>query len=97
MDWFFSTLAGEHGAIMVAMFKAWVAAEHTFLTPGQVAERTGMSESNWRNRAAGQKGYQPIPGCKKPGKDWMIPLAVLQAQGDIVGDVYPEGEAVHDH
>lgn len=83
LDWFFDMLDGEYDSVMTSLFKTWVSATHTFLTPKQVAEITNMSESNWRNRAAGQPGYKPIPGCKKPGKDWLIPLAVLQAQGTI--------------
>lgn len=90
LNWFFGTLDSEHGKVMVSLFKAWVSASHPFLTPGEVAEITGKSESNWRNRAAGQAGYKPIPGCRKPGKDWLIPLAVLQAQGDIPWSYRPD-------
>lgn len=86
LNWFFGILDDEDGqkvAAILALFKAWVVARHTFLTPGQVAEITGKSQSNYRNRAAGRQGYQRIPGCRNPGKDWLIPLAVLQAEGEI--------------
>lgn len=85
-DWFVSVLDGSLTGVTLNLFKAWVSAAHEFLTPGELAELTGKSESNWRNRAAGQPGYKPIPGCRKPGKDWLIPLAVLQAQGEVSWD-----------
>lgn len=81
LDWFFEMLDSPNGEVMISMFKAWVSAAHSFITPQEVAEATGTSESNWRNRAACRSGYQPLPGCRKIGKNWLIPLALLQAQG----------------
>lgn len=83
MNWLVLVLDSNLASVTLNLFKAWVSAAHEFLTPGEVAAITGKSESNWRNRAAGQPGYKPIPGCRHPGKDWLIPLAILQAQGEI--------------
>lgn len=88
--WFIEVLDSDLAGVTISMFKAWVSAPGYYLTTGQVAEITDTSESNWRNRAAGQPGYKPIPGCKKPGKDWLIPLNVLQAQGEIPWSYRPE-------
>lgn len=93
LNWFVAILANENACVTIQLFKAWVSADGYYLTPGQVAKLTGTSESNWRNRAAGQKKYKPIPGCKKPGKDWLIPLIVLQAQGEIPW-VYKPDQAI---
>lgn len=81
LDWFFEMLDGANAEVMVSMFKAWVSATHSFVTPQQIAEATDTNASNWRNRAAGQSGYQPIPGCRKVGTTWLIPLVLLQSQG----------------
>ncbi len=93
LDWFFGMLDSENGLVMISLFKAWVSAKHTYLTPKQVSKITGAAESTMRNRAAGQSGSKAIPGCKKPGKDWLIPLAVLQAQGEIDWSYRPERES----
>lgn len=83
LKWFVSVLDGPRPNLVINLFKAWVAATHAFVTPAELAGITGLTAANWRNRAAGQRGYKPIPGCRKAGKDWLIPLAVLQAQGDV--------------
>lgn len=83
LKWFVSVLDGPRPHLYMNLFKAWVSATHTYLTPAELEEITGLTASNWRNRARGERGYKPIPGCRKPGKDWLIPLAVLQAQGDV--------------
>lgn len=93
LAWFVGVPDSENACVTIQMFKAWVSADDTYLTPGQIAEITNTSESNWRNRAAGQPGYKPIPGCKKPGKDWLLPLTVLQAQGEIPWSYRPESES----
>lgn len=88
--WFVAVLDSGEANVTIQMLKAWISADDCYLTPGQVAGITGMSESNWRNRAAGQPGYKPIPGCKKPGHDWLIPLSVLQASGDVDWSYKPD-------
>ncbi len=93
LNWFFGMLDSENGLVTISLFKAWVSAKHTYLTPIQVSEITGAAESTMRNRAAGRPGAKAIPGCKKPGKDWLIPLAVLQAQGEIDWSYRPERES----
>jgi len=48
-----------------------------WLSPAEVAQITGTAESTWRNRAAAGK----IPDAVKVGKQWLLPRAVLRAQG----------------
>jgi Ser/Thr protein kinase RdoA (MazF antagonist) len=48
-----------------------------WLTPAEIAAATGTAESTWRNKAAAGQ----VPGAVKKGKQWLIPRAVLRAQG----------------
>jgi hypothetical protein len=48
-----------------------------WMTPAEVAEATGTSDSQWRNKAAAGD----IPGAVKKGKQWLLPRSVLRAQG----------------
>lgn len=45
----------------------------SWLTPQEVAEATGTSDSQWRNKAAAGD----IPGAIKKGKQWLLPRSVL--------------------
>lgn len=55
----------------------YTAFDATELTPAQVAEITRTNESTWRNKAAAGD----VPGAHKEGKQWLLPRAVLRAQG----------------
>lgn len=91
LDWFFEMLDDREGPV-VALFKAWVAAVHDFVTPAQIAAATNTGASTWRNRAAGQSTNQPLPGGRKVGKTWLIPLALLQSQGVLPWDFKPRDD-----
>ncbi len=52
-------------------------AADNWMTPAEVAEAIGTSESNWRNKAAAGL----IPGAVKKGKQWLLPRSVLRARG----------------
>jgi len=94
LDWFFGVLDGKHFRVTISLWKAWVSAVHEFVTPGELAEATGTSESNWRNKAA--KGE--IAGARKVGKNWLIPLALLKSQGVLPWDYKrPEGVETDDN
>lgn len=49
----------------------------SWMTPKEVAEATGTSDSQWRNKAAAGQ----IPGAVKKGKQWLLPRSMLRAQG----------------
>lgn len=73
LEWFVALLDGERqiAATTLSMLLAVAACEDTMLTPGEAAERTGMSDSHWRNAAAAGD----IPGAQKRGNTWLIPQA----------------------
>jgi hypothetical protein len=47
--------------------------DENYLTPDEIAERTGDAASGWRNKAAAGK----IAGAIKKGKQWLIPLSAI--------------------
>lgn len=47
--------------------------DENYLTPDEIAERTGDAASGWRNKAAAGK----IPGAIKKGKQWLIPASAV--------------------
>ena len=50
-----------------------------YVTTTCAAEMSGATESYWRQRCAAAPGFDPIPGARKFGRDWLIPLAVVSA------------------
>lgn len=78
--WFVSLLDGERQEVKttLALMLAVASCEDTMLTPVECAERTGTSESGWRNKAAAGD----IPGARKAGKQWLIPLSWIR-YGDV--------------
>lgn len=78
--WFVGLLDGNRQAVKttLALLLAVASCEDTTLTPVEAAERTGTSESGWRNRAAAGL----VPGARKVGKQWLIPSAWLK-YGDV--------------
>jgi Helix-turn-helix domain len=93
MDWFVQTLSGEYATLTMSMLFAAASSRQTYLTPAQIAEITGTSESNWRNKAAAGE----IIGAVKAGKQWLVPKMSLQAYGtavDIPGQVIEEEEMI---
>lgn len=49
------------------------------MTVSEAAAATNRSEIMWRNRAAGRAGYAKIPGAFQAGRDWLIPVAYVEA------------------
>jgi len=77
MDWFVQVLEGDNAPTVMALFCTWYRAPDTFLTPAEIAEKTGTAESTWRNKAAAGA----IPGAIKKGKQWLLPQTALRSQG----------------
>jgi len=50
-----------------------------YMTVAEAAAATNRSEIMWRNRAAGRAGYAKIPGAFQAGRDWLIPVAYVEA------------------
>lgn len=48
-----------------------------YITTTRAAELSGATESYWRQRCAGAPGFDPIPGARKFGRDWLIPLGIV--------------------
>lgn len=78
--WLVQVLDGDRALVTMAMLFAYASASDTYLTPVQVAEATGTSESLWRNRAAANE----IIGAHKAGKQWLFSRAALRAYGVMV-------------
>lgn len=59
------------------VYPAWredfVFAPDALLTPAEAEERTNWAASSWRNWAAAGR----LPGAFKKGKQWLIPLSVV--------------------
>lgn len=77
LRWLADVLDSNQHVVIVSLWKAFAVAPDEFVTPAEVAEATGTSESNWRNKAAAGA----IPGAFKKGKQWLLPRSVLVAQG----------------
>jgi hypothetical protein len=77
LDWLLGVLDSDDAKTVLSLFMAWIRAETEYLTPAEIAERTGTAESGWRNKAAAQE----IPGAVKKGKQWLLPEVVLRAKG----------------
>jgi hypothetical protein len=77
LAWFVEAMDGDHALVIASLLLAWASAPDTMLTPAEVAETTGTSDSQWRNKAAAGD----IPGAAKKGKQWLLPRSVLRAQG----------------
>lgn len=75
--WFVSILDNDASAAVLGLLCAYMVAPCDHLTPLEVAEQTGTSQSNWRNKAAAGD----IPGAVKKGKQWLLPVPVLKAHG----------------
>ncbi len=89
MDWFIEALNGEYATVTMSMLFAMASSRPSLVTPAQIAEATGTSESNWRNKAAAGE----IIGAFKAGKQWLIPTISLQAYGvnvEIDGQILDE-------
>jgi hypothetical protein len=79
IQWLTEALVQEQALVFMSMLFASAYAEDQYLTPPEIAAKTGTSESNWRNKAAAGE----FPGATKRGKVWLIPLSVLQSRGII--------------
>lgn len=77
LQWFVEAIDGPHGLTIASLLLAWASAPDTMLTPQEVAEATGTSDSQWRNKAAAGE----IPGAIKKGKQWLLPRSVLRSRG----------------
>lgn len=74
LDWLVSMLDTQHGPTVAAMLLAYASSVDEYLTPVEAADRFGGAESTWRNKAA----QGAIPGAVKKGKQWLLPLSVLE-------------------
>lgn len=77
LAWFVEAMDSKHAHVIASLLLAWASAPDTMLTPAEIAEATGTSNSQWRNKAAAGQ----IPGAIKKGKQWLLPRSVLRAQG----------------
>ena len=85
IQWFVEAMVQAHALVIMSMLFASAYAEDQYLTPPEIAAKTGTSESNWRNKAAAGE----FPGAQKKGKVWLIPLSVLQSRGIITEYLAP--------
>jgi len=88
IQWFTEAMMQEQALVIMSMLFASAYAEYQYLTPPEIAAKTGTSESNWRNKAAAGE----FPGATKRGKLWHIPLSVLQSRGIITESITPTEE-----
>src|SRR6266487_3783888 len=88
IQWFVEAMEQEQALVIMSMLFASAHAEDQYLTPPEIAAKTGTSESNWRNKAAAGE----FPGATKRGKVWFIPLSVLQSRGIITESITPTEE-----
>jgi hypothetical protein len=77
IQWFVEVMEQEYALVIMSMLFASAHAEDRYMTPPEIAEQTGTSESNWRNKAAAGD----FPGAIKRGKVWLIPYSVLRSRG----------------
>lgn len=77
VQWLIDTLHGEQASVTMSMLFAMASAKPTYATPVQIAQATDTAESTWRNRAAAGD----FVGAYKAGKQWLIPITSLRAQG----------------
>lgn len=76
LEWIVGQMDGPYPATVASMFMAWFSAPDEMLTPAEIAEATGIAESNWRNKAAAGL----VPGASKKGKQWLLPCSVVCSQ-----------------
>ena len=76
LNWLFSVLDTEQHKTIILLWMAWFSAPDEGMTTAEIAEATGTSESQWRNKAAA--GY--FPGARKTGKTWVIPKSILKSR-----------------
>ncbi len=80
VSWFLKALHGENEHVentktLLLLLFAMSKAEGKFISPVSASDLTGKAESSLRNMAsAGQ-----IPGAKMVGKQWLIPMAWVDA------------------
>lgn len=84
MDWLASVLDQPDSRAIVMLLLAYASAPDEYMTPVEIAEKTGTAESGWRNKAADGD----LPGAIKKGKQWLIPASVLRSRG-IIKDEMP--------
>lgn len=77
LQWLVEEIDGSHGLTIASLLLAWASAPDTMLTPREVAEATGTSDSQWQNKAAAGD----IPGAVKKGKQWLLPRSLLRSRG----------------
>lgn len=77
LNWFVAVLDSPDAHVTLNMLQAWWSAPDEYVTPAEVAAATGTSESQWRNKAAAGE----IPGTRKAGKQWLLPVSVLRSRG----------------
>lgn len=76
LQWLIAMIDSAEYKTIFTLWMAWFSAQDEMLTPAEVAEQTGTSESQWRNKAAAGE----IPGAAKSGGTWMLPRSVLRAK-----------------
>ena len=75
LAWLVETLDSDNHKTIIMLWMAWFSASDTMLTPVEIAEKTGTSESQWRNKAAAGE----FPGAVKSGGTWQIPKSILRS------------------
>lgn len=73
LAWLVAAIDSPDAQVVLSLLLAVASCREEMVTPAEAAERTGMSESHWRNTAAAGG----IPGAEKRGKQWLIPVSVL--------------------
>lgn len=76
VEWFVSILDGDQqrALAILNMLKAYASARDRVVSTNQLAAATATDDSTWRKRCiAGE-----IPGARKLGKTWLMPVAVLK-------------------